>query len=91
MYSVASFQFGPNEVSPVRIRQSMPSEIYKNKDTDWWELWALTALVMSATSERVGRRRVIIESMISVERITGFFTRLHLLMMYCCMKAISSI
>ena len=51
----------------------------------------LTALVMSATSERVGRRRVIIESMISVERMTGFLTRLHLFIMYCCMKAISSI
>ena len=76
MYSVASFQLGPNDVSPVRIKQSIPSEM---------------ALEMSATSERDGRSLVIIESMISVDRMQGFLTLLHLLIIYCWIKAMSSI
>ena len=46
---------------------------------------------MSETSERVGLSLVIMESIISVDKITGFPSRLHLRIIYFCMKAMSSI
>ena len=42
----------------------------------------LTAFEMSLTSARVGLKRVIIDSMICVERMTGLPALLQLLIMY---------